>query len=287
MKNSTFITIICSLVISSCNTNQPAQTTQGDSLHQDSKQKDSAGEAAKQNLVKAGDMVKAESPDAITEFEQGYALPRMNEGDAQSPVDIISTGLLTHTSHKTDLKFSGSINAVDNLGHTIQVDFAKGSITMFNGNPYELKQLHFHTPSEHLIDGMTFPMEMHIVSKLNDSVKSGSTYTVLGILFRIGGENKFLKEFIGSVPHEEGKDTLNQQNVKLTDFFSEIPKAEKQAYYTYQGSLTTPPFTESVNWIVSKRIFEASEEQIATIEKLEGNNARHVHALNSRKIETE
>jgi len=287
MKNSAFITICCSLVISSCNTNQSAQTLQGDSLQHQTKQNDSAGQAMKQDLLKAGDMVKAESPDALMEFEHGYALPRKSDGEAQSPVDIISTGLLTHTSHKTDLKFTGSINAVDNLGHTIQVDFAKGSITLFNGKAYELKQLHFHTPSEHLIDGMTFPMEMHIVSKLNDSVKTGATYTVLGILFKMGRENKFLKEFLSSVPHEEGKDTLNQENVKLADFFSEIPKAEKPAYYTYQGSLTTPPYTESVNWIVAKRIFEASEEQIATIEKIEGNNARHVHALNSRKIETE
>jgi carbonic anhydrase len=286
MKNSTFITICFSLVIASCNNNQPAQTLQGDSLQQHSKQKDSAGETLKKDLEKAGDMVKAESPDALTEFEHGYALPRKNEGDAQSPVDIISTGLLTHASHKTELKFTGSINAVDNLGHTIQVDFAKGSITLFNGKPYELKQLHFHTPSEHLIDGMTFPMEMHIVSKLNDSVREGATYTVLGILFRIGRENKFLNEFLGSVPHEEGKGSLNQQNVKLADLFSETPKTEKPAYYTYQGSLTTPPYTESVNWVVAKRIFEASEEQIATIEKIEGNNARHVHALNSRKVET-
>jgi carbonic anhydrase len=287
MKNSTFITIWCSLVICSCNTNQPAQTMQGDSLQQHTKQKDSAGEASKQDLLKAGDMVKAESPDALTEYEHGYALPRENEGAAQSPVDIITYGLLTHTIRRTDVKFTGSINAVDNLGHTIQVDFAKGSVTMFNGKAYELKQLHFHTPSEHLIDGMTFPMEMHIVSKLNDSVKEGSTYTVLGILFKMGRENKFLNEFLGSVPHEEGKDSLNQQMVKFTDLFSEIPKTEKLIYYTYQGSLTTPPFTESVNWVVAKRIFEASEEQIATIEKLEGNNARHVHALNSRKIATD
>jgi carbonic anhydrase len=286
MKITTLITILCSVLISSCNTNEQTQTKQADSLQLEAKQKDSVAQEAKQNLIKAGDMVKAESPDALTEFEQGYALPRMNDGTAQSPVDIISSSLQSNTEQLTGLKFTGSINAVHNLGHTVQVDFAKGSNTLVNGKSYELKQLHFHTPSEHLIDGMTFPMEMHIVSKLNDSIKDeGSTYTVLGILFKIGRENKFLKEFLNSIPREEGKDTLDQVNVKLTDLFNELSKGERLIYYRYQGSLTTPPYTESVNWLISKRIFEASEEQIATIEKLEGNNARHVHALNNRKIE--
>ncbi len=66
-----------------------------------------------------------------------------------------------------------------------------------------------------------------------------------------------------------------------------ISGGERLSYYSYQGSLTTPPFTESVNWSIAKKVFEASEEQIATIEKLEGNNARHIRALNNRKIAVE
>ena len=103
MKNSAIIIICCSLVISSCNTNQSAQTLQGDSLQHQTKQNDSAGQAMKQDLLKAGDMVKAESPDALTEYEHGYALPRKNEGAAQSPVDIIASGLITHTIRRTDV----------------------------------------------------------------------------------------------------------------------------------------------------------------------------------------
>jgi carbonic anhydrase len=288
MKNSTLISIMCSLLISSCNTKQYDESKRADSLQMDTKQKDSAEHEVMQNLVKAGNMVKAESPDALTKFEQGYALSRMNDGIAQSPINIISSGLQRYTKQRSGLKFTGSINAVENLGHTIQVDFARGSATLVNGNSYELKQLHFHTPSEHLIDGMTFPMEMHIVSKLNDSIKNGgSTYTVLGILFKIGGENKFLKEFLNSIPEAESKETLDSVKVKLTDLLIEISNRGKISYYKYQGSLTTPPYTESVNWIIAKKIFEASEEQIAKIEKFEGNNARHVHALNNRKIEIE
>ena len=196
--------------------------------------------------------------------------------------------MASETKQHNDLKFTGSINAIENLGHTIQVDFTSGSATLVDGKSYELKQLHFHTPSEHLIDGITFPLEMHIVSKLNDSIKSGgSTFTVMGILFKMGHENKFLKEFLNSVPKEEGKDTLDPSKVKLNDLFAEFSGGEKLIEYKYQGSLTTPPYTESVNWIIARRIFEASEEQIAGIEKIEGNNARHIRALNNRKIKLE
>jgi len=287
MKNSTLIPIICSLLISACHSNQQAETRQVDSLQLYTTE---SKEDAKQQMMqtKAGDIVKAESPDAEVKFEQGYALPRLDDGVTQSPINIITAGLHAEARQRRDLKFTGSINAIENLGHTIQVDFTKGSVTRVNGRTYELKQLHFHTPSEHLIDGITFPMEMHIVSKLNDSTKKGgSAYAVLGIFFKMGHENRFLKEFLNAVPREEGRDTLDPNKVKLEDLFADISGGERLTYFNYQGSLTTPPYTESVNWSIAKKVFEASEEQIATIEKLEGNNARHIRALNNRKIEVE
>jgi len=286
MKNLTWITLLFFLFLSACHTNQQTDTRQTDSLV--SIQKDSAEQRALQSLAKAGDMVKSESPDALVEFEQGYALPRLNDGNTQSPVNIITYTIETGNIKPEGLRFTGSIDAIENLGHTIQIDFANGSTTRTSEKSYALKQLHFHTPSEHLIDGMTFPMEMHIVSKLKDSASAGeSEYTVLGILFKMGRENKFLKEFIDAIPQKEGKNILDSSKVKLEDLLIDISNKEKLKYYNYQGSLTTPPYTESVNWIIAKQIFEASEQQIATIEKLEGNNARHVCALNNRKIKVE
>lgn len=285
MKNSILIPIICFLLFSACNTNQEAEPKNTDSLQKQVETKEHADQQVMENLTRAGDIVKAEAPDAEVKFEQGYALPRTNDGSSQSPINIITSDLEPNTKQHNDLKFTGSINAIENLGHTIQVDFTNGSATMVDGKSYDLKQLHFHTPSEHLIDGMTFPLEMHIVSKLNDSVKNGgSAFTVMGILFKMGHENKFLKEFLNAVPKEEGKDSLDPSKVKLNDLFAEISRGEKLIEYNYQGSLTTPPYTESVNWVIARRIFEASEEQIAAIEKLEGNNARHIRALNNRKI---
>ena len=230
--------------------------------------------------------VKAEAPDANAKAEQGYALPRHTDKLAQSPIDIIS--LKTDKAGKEQISFAfhSDINAAKNLGHTIELEFKEGSTCKVNGKVYVCKQFHFHTPSEHLIDGITFPMEMHIVNTLSDSVNVNKTsYLVLTVLFKIGAENKFIKEFLNKIPNEEGEaNTLQAGDVKLDDLFSQFTANDIKSYYTYQGSLTTPPFIESVQWVILKHIVEASEEQIMTIEKMEGNNARHVQAINDRKI---
>jgi len=230
--------------------------------------------------------VKAEAPDANGKSEQGYALPRHTDKLAQSPIDIISVKADKAGKEQISFTFHSDINAAKNLGHTIELEFKEGSTCTVNGKDYVSKQFHFHTPSEHLVDGITFPMEMHIVNTLSDSIDANkSSYLVLAVLFKIGAENKFIKEFLDKIPHEEGKEnTLQTGEVKLDDLFSQFTKNDMKSYYTYNGSLTTPPFTESVQWVIMKHILEASEDQLMTIEKMEGNNARHVQAVNDRKI---
>ena len=167
----------------------------------------------------------------------------------------------------------------------MQLDFKDGSTTVAAGKTYSSRQFHFHTPSEHLIDGMTFPMEMHIVNVLKDSANPNNPqYLVVGLLFRMGRENKFIKEFLNAIPKEEGKDTLPAGAVRFEDLFTTIPKNAPAGYYIYKGSLTTPPYSETVKWIVKKSILEASPEQIMAIEKMEGDNARHVQAMYARKV---
>jgi len=228
--------------------------------------------------------VKSEAPDANSKIEQGYALPKHTDNLSQSPIDIISAKADNNEKEKISLVFHSDIDAAQNLGHTVELDFKDGSKCTVNGKDYTSKQFHFHTPSEHLVDGMTFPMEMHIVNVLRDSANKNS-YLVIAVLFKMGTENKFIKEFLDKIPGKEGEKTeLHTGEVNLNDLIAEFKSKNLKSYYTYKGSLTTPPFTESVQWIVMKHIVEASEEQIMTLEKMEGNNARHVQAINDRKV---
>jgi carbonic anhydrase len=230
-------------------------------------------------------MVKSEAPDAVSKVTQGYALPRFDEKISQSPINIVSDSTLTDTNQPVSIKFGTAITEIENLGHTIQLDFKAGNDFTVAGKTFTSRQFHFHTPSEHLIDGVTYPMEMHIVNILKDSnVGKSPQYIVVGFLFKMGKENQFLKEFLNTIPEEEHNSSLPPGKVNFGDLFSMIQNKVMNGYYSYKGSLTMPPYSESVTWIISKYILEASPEQIFTIEKLEGDNARHVQALHARKV---
>jgi carbonic anhydrase len=278
MKNSRFIFVCIVWVFASCGSNENGPAT-----------KDSTAPAAVKTDTKkeqGNNLVRTDAPDAETREDQGYAMPRQNNRQAQSPIDILTTQASKDNSQLISLKIPAEIVKVENLGHTIQLDFRDGNTWTAGGKTYTARQFHFHTPSEHLVDGMTFPLEMHIVSVLKDSnEKTNPSFLVIGLLFKMGKESKFIKEFMNSIPEEEGKsDSLKNGVVKLEDLFLSIPKMATSSYYRYDGSLTTPPFTEKVQWIVNKQILEASPEQIFEIEKLEGNNARHVQDIHERKV---
>lgn len=215
---------------------------------------------------------------------KAYNLPILDPGHHQSPINIFTkTTQKDFEDQHFVIHFQDKINAVENLGHTVQLDFAQGSKITANGITYAFKQMHFHTPSEHLIDGITYPMEMHIVSEEENSV--APHYLVIAVLFKMGEENRFINEFINTVPKEQhSKANVETDRVKLIDLFTFIPEDNLGHHYHYQGSLTTPPYSENVNWFVLKKIFEASPEQIKAINNIEGNNARHFEPRNDRAI---
>lgn len=233
----------------------------------------------------AANEISATAPDAEVKKQQGYALPGLDHGFEQSPINIISTAN-DGGKHQITLFFKDEVNKIENLGHTVQLDFKEGSTIMQDDTTFAFKQCHFHTPSEHLIDGMTFPMEMHIVNLMpNEDKNATPQYLVIGVLFKEGKENKFINDFLSSIPKEEHEATeVKAGTVKLADLFGTIPKEIQGNYYQYRGSLTTPPYTESVRWYIAKHIFEASAAQIEAINKIEGNNARHVQALYGRTV---
>ncbi len=278
MKYSVVISLIGAILCQACKLSNK-ETIKADS---------SVAESKQTTTLTGGNQVKVEAPDAIIKTEQGYALPRFDDGLAQSPINILSDSTVKMGNKEIAVKFNIEITAAENVGHTVQIDFKEGSTSMAEGKTYQAVQFHFHTPSEHLIDGMTFPMEMHIVSILKDSNSAKNPeFLVVALLFRMGHENKFINEFLKAIPAEENKkEILEPGKVVFGDLFNNIPKDVLGSYYTYRGSFTTPPYTESVEWIVRKYILEASQEQIAAIEKMEGDNARHVQALYGRKVLT-
>jgi carbonic anhydrase len=220
--------------------------------------------------------------------EQGYLIPGLEHGLIQSPINILSDQTSSGW-HNVTLNFSGEINMVENLGHTVQLDFEPGNTITFDDKVFEFKQLHFHTPSEHLIDGITYPMEMHAVNTLKDQPKGETTeYLVLAFLVKMGKENTFISRFIDQIPEEAHEATpIDLNAVKESELFSNSLSKEVNSYYYYKGSLTTPPYTESVNWCVLKRIFEASPEQIKRINEIQGDNARHIQAQRERKVSSQ
>ncbi|HWR93727.1 MAG TPA: carbonic anhydrase family protein [Flavobacterium sp.] len=229
--------------------------------------------------------IKATAPDSEVKKQQGYALPGLDHGFEQSPINIVSAKN-KEGKHKVTMHYQDKINKIENLGHTVQLDFEEGSTITQDDTTFVFKQCHFHTPSEHLIDGLTYPMEMHIVNIMPNENKSATPqYLVIGVLFKEGKENKFIADFLDAIPKEEhGKTQVNAGKVKLADLIGKTPNKLMGHYYYYRGSLTTPPFTESVRWYVTKHIFEASAQQIEAINKIEGNNARHVQASYGRVV---
>ena len=217
-----------------------------------------------------------------------YALPGLGHGLIQSPVNILTNDptIGRHTIH-TDFRHTRAASIV-NTGHTVELEFEPGSSIAFDDKNYELKQCHFHTPSEHLIDGVTYPMEMHCVNLRPEAeaTEGKPEYLVMGFLFKMGAESQFINEFLNRAPASPATTELSAaEPVYIDDLLDPLPSSETQHFYTYKGSLTTPPYTETVTWVLMQHVFVASPEQIQTINRLEGNNARHVQALYSRHVE--
>lgn len=217
--------------------------------------------------------------------EELYALPDLDHGLLQSPVNILS-GQAVDGSHKVVLHFDHTApDLLVNKGTTIELDFPQGGGSLnYDGREYDLEQLHFHTPSEHQVDGITYPMEMHIVHRLRGEAEHDQPrFLVVAILFRMSDPSHFIGAFLEAVPQKAGQSKhMEPGEVYLDELF---PGFEMPRYYHYRGSLTTPPHTESVHWLVLKQVMSASSEQIRRINAIEGDNARHVQALYGRPID--
>jgi carbonic anhydrase len=194
-------------------------------------------------------------------------------GVNQSPIDIHST--LDADLPPLRIRYEGRGTEILNNGHTIQVNVAPGSILTLEGRPFELKQFHFHAPSENLVDGESFAMEAHLVH-----ADAEGHLAVMGVLYRLGKKNRALAELLADMPHEAG---MTQALMSPMDPGGFLPRVGD--YFRFNGSLTTPPCTEGVRWVVIKEPLTVSKEQVQAFQAvMHGANNRPVQAVNARPI---
>ena len=192
-------------------------------------------------------------------------------GGQQSPIDISAP--INARQPPLRMNWSKRPDTIVNNGHTIELEFAEGNTLQMGDRRYALKQFHFHHPSEHLIEGKRFAMEAHFVHAGTDGL------AVIGVLMVAGKPNAMFKKIIRTMPRETGSPV---QADPAVDARGLLPT--DHAYYHYEGSLTTPPCSETVDWIVLDHPIEVDERDIADFAKLYPMNARPVQKRDRRFI---
>ena len=210
-----------------------------------------------------------EGPAHWGKLSPAYAL--CGQGKSQSPIDI--KGAAAAAAGPIQFDYGATVGEVWNNGHTIQANSAPGSRITVDGHVYELKQFHFHAPSENRIAGKAFPLEGHLVH----ADKEGKL-AVVAVMFKEGPANEAVAAVWAKMPAKGGK-------VKLASPINAgalLPKG--RSYYSFNGSLTTPPCTEGVRWLVIKESSTVSHQEVEAFEALEGQNNRPVQASSGRPI---
>jgi carbonic anhydrase len=192
----------------------------------------------------------------------------------QSPIDI-QKARKDSSLGPLDLQLQGTEIDLLNNGHTIKQVYKPGSILTFGGVPYELKEFHFHTLAEHTIKGKRGAMELHAVF-MNTEM---GTAAVIGQIYDIAKENPFLAAFDHILPRHSGDNSTAPTQLNVGEGFEDTRK-----YFTYAGSLTTPPCSPTVTFIVLEKHATMSEEQFHLFNDILGNNFRPLQPLNGRTI---
>ena len=205
-------------------------------------------------------------------LDEAYRTCRI--GKHQSPIDIRGA----KPADLPGIAFSyhpSALKLIDN-GHTVQVSYAPGSFITVGDRKYELQQFHFHHPAEEKVHGRSYPLVAHLVHR-----SAEGKLAVVAVLLTDGKENKLVETIWKHLPAEQGKEmTPDAVSVDVTGL---LPAT--RGYFTFTGSLTTPPCTEGVTWFVLKSPVQVSPDQVAAFAKRYPHNARPVQALNRRTVQ--
>lgn len=196
----------------------------------------------------------------------------------ESPIDIEKGSMVADAAAAVTLDYGPAGFAVENTGHTIEAvpaDPKQNSIAI-DGTTYHLQQFHFHTPSEHQINGASSPMEMHLVHR-----SDGGQLAVLAVMLDSGTASEPLAELFGAIPasENEGAPTGLSREIDVSRLVPNDPTLAQ-----YDGSLTTPPCTEGVRWNVFLAPMTLSAEQIAAYTAIYDDTSRPVQPLNGRTV---
>ncbi|WP_431801226.1 carbonic anhydrase [Halobacillus andaensis] len=214
-------------------------------------------------------------PDNWGDLDEAYAA--CANGKEQSPVNIDSAQVEEKEDREDlEINYQSSSFSLANNGHSIQANSAGSkNYLVINDEEYELAQFHFHQPSEHLFNDERYEMELHLVHE-----SENGDAAVLGVMIQEGEENDTLSGLWDELPSEETEDDVNLKSpVDLPEL---LP--EDQTTFHYEGSLTTPPCTEEVKWMLFEEPIEMSEDQIQDFKEIYHENHRPVQPLEDREV---
>lgn len=193
-------------------------------------------------------------------------------GKKQSPVDL--KGAKPGKVDALSFAYKPAPLRVDNNGHALQWNQVPQSKLKVGKDEYTLLQIHFHSPSEHTVDGKAFPLEAHFVHK-----SAAGKLAVVGVLYTVKAENKALATLWKKIPTEPHSNAVHKGTLDPTLL---LPK--NRSSFRYPGSLTTPPCSEGVRWIVLRTPMTISAKQLASFNTAYKGNLRPVLPLNDRTI---
>lgn len=212
-----------------------------------------------------------DGPEHWAELESDFGV--CSTGRNQSPIDLHDFIEAQLPEIIFDYQPGGS--EVLNNGHVIQVNYQAGSRIKVDSKEFELKQFHFHSPSENTIDGKSFPLEAHFVH-----ADAEGNLAVVALMFEEGPSNKVLQQVWPHLPRGENAVAKLAAPVAAADLLQ-----SDRDYYRYEGSLTTPPCSEGVRWLVLKQPAKASSEQLGMVGKIIGHaNNRPLQTLGARVV---
>lgn len=196
-------------------------------------------------------------------------------GQKQSPIDIV--GAVSGNQPELQFNYSDVSLSLINNGHTIKANYPEGSSINVGGDSYQLLQFHFHSLSENKVEGQFFPVEAHLVH-----ANAAGDLAVVGVMFAEGAANPLLAKLWKYTPSKANSTVeVPTSSINVSDL---LPQSSD--YYGFTGSLTTPPCTEGVRWMVLQNPVTVSPEQVNKFRSFFGGHDtnRPVNPLNGRIV---